>query len=170
MFWLDFFKKKIRNKRAKPIMIDPALYSLNKSEIIWASSERTIPTAFKLYTGSFFLPSLFQFLWRAFISWLTSIHADIYAKSMAILVYMIMSAVIQSFANSMCCIQTTDQVDHEVTGSPLIRWALMMKDGWLEKVHIGKDSISSEVPTSISVHIRVQTELPMEWRMRTSFS
>ncbi|RWR82165.1 beta-glucuronosyltransferase GlcAT14A [Cinnamomum micranthum f. kanehirae] len=40
------------NKRAKPIMIDPALYSLNKSEIIWASSERTVPTAFKLYTGS----------------------------------------------------------------------------------------------------------------------
>ncbi|KAK1404583.1 beta-glucuronosyltransferase GlcAT14A [Heracleum sosnowskyi] len=40
------------NKRAKPIMIDPGLYSLNKSDILWANKQRTVPTAFKLYTGS----------------------------------------------------------------------------------------------------------------------
>lgn len=40
------------NKRAKPIIIDPGLYSLNKSEIWWVSKQRSIPSAFKLYTGS----------------------------------------------------------------------------------------------------------------------
>lgn len=40
------------NKRAKPIMIDPGLYSLNKSEIWWVIKQRSLPTAFKLYTGS----------------------------------------------------------------------------------------------------------------------
>ncbi|WOL10881.1 beta-glucuronosyltransferase GlcAT14B isoform X1 [Canna indica] len=39
-------------KRAKPIIIDPALYSHNKSEIIWSVNQRSLPTAFKLYTGS----------------------------------------------------------------------------------------------------------------------
>ncbi|MFS7933757.1 putative glycosyl transferase, family 14 [Helianthus anomalus] len=40
------------NKRGKPVMIDPGLYSSNKSEIWWAIKQRTLPTAFKLYTGS----------------------------------------------------------------------------------------------------------------------
>ncbi|XP_076929548.1 beta-glucuronosyltransferase GlcAT14A-like [Bidens hawaiensis] len=40
------------NKRGKPIMIDPGLYSSNKSEIWFAIKQRTLPTAFKLYTGS----------------------------------------------------------------------------------------------------------------------
>ncbi|GJX41172.1 beta-glucuronosyltransferase GlcAT14A [Tanacetum coccineum] len=40
------------NKRGKPIMIDPGLYSTNKSEIWWVIKQRTLPTAFKLYTGS----------------------------------------------------------------------------------------------------------------------
>ncbi|KAL6138666.1 hypothetical protein ACLB2K_063945 [Fragaria x ananassa] len=40
------------NKRGKPITIDPALYSLNKSELWWVIKQRTLPTAFKLYTGS----------------------------------------------------------------------------------------------------------------------
>lgn len=40
------------NKRAKPIIIDPGLYNLNKSEIWWVIKQRTIPSAFKLYTGS----------------------------------------------------------------------------------------------------------------------
>lgn len=39
------------NKRAKPIMIDPGLSSLNKSEIWWVNKQRSLPTAFKLYTG-----------------------------------------------------------------------------------------------------------------------
>ncbi|KAL8191792.1 hypothetical protein R6Q57_028523 [Mikania cordata] len=40
------------NKRGKPIVIDPGLYSSNKSEIWWVIKQRTLPTAFKLYTGS----------------------------------------------------------------------------------------------------------------------
>ncbi|KAJ0974132.1 hypothetical protein J5N97_016097 [Dioscorea zingiberensis] len=40
------------NKRAKPIVIDPGLYGLNKSELLWVSKQRSLPTAFKLYTGS----------------------------------------------------------------------------------------------------------------------
>lgn len=40
------------NKRAKPIIIDPGLYSLNKSDIIWSTKQRNPPTAFKLFTGS----------------------------------------------------------------------------------------------------------------------
>ncbi|XP_021888708.1 beta-glucuronosyltransferase GlcAT14A isoform X2 [Carica papaya] len=40
------------NKRGKPIIIDPGLYSKNKSDIWWVIKERSLPTAFKLYTGS----------------------------------------------------------------------------------------------------------------------
>ncbi|GMI65025.1 unfertilized embryo sac 7 [Hibiscus trionum] len=40
------------NKRGKPIIIDPGLYSKNKSEIWWVIKQRALPTAFKLYTGS----------------------------------------------------------------------------------------------------------------------
>ncbi|KAL8489055.1 hypothetical protein ACS0TY_025096 [Phlomoides rotata] len=40
------------NKRGKPIIIDPGLYSANKSEIWWVVKQRSLPTAFKLYTGS----------------------------------------------------------------------------------------------------------------------
>lgn len=40
------------NKRGKPILMDPALYSLNKSDIWWVVEQRALPTSFKLYTGS----------------------------------------------------------------------------------------------------------------------
>ncbi|KAE8036872.1 hypothetical protein FH972_009505 [Carpinus fangiana] len=40
------------NKRGKPIIIDPGLYSRNKSDIWWVIKQRSVPTAFKLYTGS----------------------------------------------------------------------------------------------------------------------
>ncbi|CAN8269848.1 unnamed protein product [Cochlearia groenlandica] len=40
------------NKRGKPIIIDPALYSLNKSEIWTVIKQRSLPTSFKLFTGS----------------------------------------------------------------------------------------------------------------------
>ncbi|CAN6577550.1 unnamed protein product [Malus baccata var. baccata] len=39
------------NKRGKPMIIDPGLYSLNKSELWWVIKQRALPTAFKLYTG-----------------------------------------------------------------------------------------------------------------------
>ncbi|KAL8144993.1 beta-glucuronosyltransferase GlcAT14B-like [Apium graveolens] len=39
-------------KRAMPLMIDPGLYQSTKSDIFWVSPRRTLPTAFKLFTGS----------------------------------------------------------------------------------------------------------------------
>ncbi|CAH8390125.1 unnamed protein product [Eruca vesicaria subsp. sativa] len=38
--------------RAMPLMIDPALYMLNKSDIFWVRPGRSLPNAFKLHTGS----------------------------------------------------------------------------------------------------------------------
>ncbi|KAK4270114.1 hypothetical protein QN277_023193 [Acacia crassicarpa] len=40
------------NKWRKSLIIDPGLYSLKKSEIWWVSKQRSLPTAFKLYTGN----------------------------------------------------------------------------------------------------------------------
>lgn len=39
-------------KRAMPLMVDPGLYMLTKSDIFWVTPRRTLPTAFKLFTGS----------------------------------------------------------------------------------------------------------------------
>ncbi|KAK8268634.1 hypothetical protein V6Z12_D11G077700 [Gossypium hirsutum] len=38
--------------RAKPIIIDPGLYSLKKADVFWVTQRRSVPTAFKLFTGS----------------------------------------------------------------------------------------------------------------------
>ncbi|CAJ1975465.1 unnamed protein product [Sphenostylis stenocarpa] len=38
--------------RAKPVILDPGLYSLNKSDVFWVSEKRNVPTAYKLFTGS----------------------------------------------------------------------------------------------------------------------
>lgn len=39
-------------QRARPVIIDPGLYSTQKSDVFWVPEQRGIPTAFKLYTGS----------------------------------------------------------------------------------------------------------------------
>ncbi|CAN6457226.1 unnamed protein product [Victoria cruziana] len=39
-------------QRAKPIIIDPGLYMTKKSDVFWVSERRSVPTAFKLFTGS----------------------------------------------------------------------------------------------------------------------
>ncbi|KAG0462925.1 hypothetical protein HPP92_021401 [Vanilla planifolia] len=39
-------------KRAKPLMVDPGLYLMNKSDVFFVSPKRQLPTAFKLFTGS----------------------------------------------------------------------------------------------------------------------
>ncbi|RVW79387.1 Beta-glucuronosyltransferase GlcAT14B [Vitis vinifera] len=41
-----------RNQRAMPLIVDPGLHMTTKSEIFWVSPRRTLPTAFKLFTGS----------------------------------------------------------------------------------------------------------------------
>lgn len=42
-----------RHQRAKPVIIDPGLYSLKKSDVFWVSQKRSVPTAYKLFTGNF---------------------------------------------------------------------------------------------------------------------
>ncbi|KAH9331908.1 hypothetical protein KI387_004016, partial [Taxus chinensis] len=39
-------------RRIKPIIIDPGLYRLKKSDVFWVTEKRSMPTAFKLFTGS----------------------------------------------------------------------------------------------------------------------
>ncbi|GFS34649.1 core-2/I-branching beta-1,6-N-acetylglucosaminyltransferase family protein [Actinidia rufa] len=38
--------------RAMPLIVDPALYQSTKQDIFWVTPRRTLPTAFKLFTGS----------------------------------------------------------------------------------------------------------------------
>ncbi|XP_021894709.1 beta-glucuronosyltransferase GlcAT14A [Carica papaya] len=40
------------DKRAMPLIIDPGLYMTTKSDIVWVTPRRDLPTAFKLFTGS----------------------------------------------------------------------------------------------------------------------
>ncbi|KAL7128927.1 hypothetical protein ABFS83_13G027700 [Erythranthe nasuta] len=40
------------SQRVKPIIVDPGLYLSKKSDISWTTQRRSIPTSFKLFTGS----------------------------------------------------------------------------------------------------------------------
>ncbi|PON91158.1 Glycosyl transferase [Trema orientale] len=40
------------DKRAMPLIIDPGLYQSTKKDIFWVTPRRTLPSAFKLFTGS----------------------------------------------------------------------------------------------------------------------
>ncbi|XP_009610397.1 beta-glucuronosyltransferase GlcAT14B-like [Nicotiana tabacum] len=53
--------------RAKPIIIDPGFYSLHKSDVFWVQQQRSVPTAFKLFTGS-----AWMMLSRPFVDYLLS--------------------------------------------------------------------------------------------------
>ncbi|XP_004489650.1 beta-glucuronosyltransferase GlcAT14B [Cicer arietinum] len=57
------------NKRGKPIFIDPALYSNKKSEIWQVNKQRSLPTAFKLYTGSAWTMLSRSFVEYCIIGW-----------------------------------------------------------------------------------------------------
>ncbi|XP_030954555.1 beta-glucuronosyltransferase GlcAT14B-like [Quercus lobata] len=39
-------------QRAKPVIVDPGLYSLHKSDVFWVSEQRSVPSAYRLFTGS----------------------------------------------------------------------------------------------------------------------
>lgn len=43
-----------RSQRARPVIIDPGLYSLQKSDMFWVPERRGVPTAYKLFTGEGF--------------------------------------------------------------------------------------------------------------------
>ncbi|KAJ1691273.1 hypothetical protein LUZ63_015428 [Rhynchospora breviuscula] len=49
-------------QRAKPVIIDPGLYSLQKSDVFWITEKRSVPTAFKLFTGSAWMMLTHQFI------------------------------------------------------------------------------------------------------------
>ncbi|XP_035844854.1 beta-glucuronosyltransferase GlcAT14A isoform X2 [Helianthus annuus] len=38
-------------QRAKPVIVDPGLYMSEKSDVFWITQRRSVPTAFKLFTG-----------------------------------------------------------------------------------------------------------------------
>ncbi|XP_057533983.1 beta-glucuronosyltransferase GlcAT14C [Amaranthus tricolor] len=40
------------HQRARPIIIDPGLYHVKKSGVFWAKEKRSLPSSFKLFTGS----------------------------------------------------------------------------------------------------------------------
>ncbi|KAI4335740.1 hypothetical protein L6164_014353 [Bauhinia variegata] len=40
------------HQRARPVIIDPGLYSVHKSDVFWVSEKRSVPTQYKLFTGS----------------------------------------------------------------------------------------------------------------------
>ncbi|XP_059432147.1 beta-glucuronosyltransferase GlcAT14B-like [Corylus avellana] len=39
-------------QRAKPVIIDPGFYSLHKSDVFWVPEQRSVPSAYRLFTGS----------------------------------------------------------------------------------------------------------------------
>lgn len=41
-----------RFQRAKPIIVDPGLYMTKKADVFWVTQRRSVPTAFKLFTGA----------------------------------------------------------------------------------------------------------------------
>ncbi|GAA0160021.1 glycosyltransferase [Lithospermum erythrorhizon] len=51
-------------QRAMPLMIDPGLYQTTKSDIFWVTPKRSLPTSFKLFTGS-----AWMILSRAFVEY-----------------------------------------------------------------------------------------------------
>ncbi|KAF3796131.1 Beta-glucuronosyltransferase [Nymphaea thermarum] len=57
------------NKRVKPIIIDPGLYELEKSEILWLPKQRSMPTAFRLFTGSAWMVLSRSFVEYCLLGW-----------------------------------------------------------------------------------------------------
>ncbi|CAA6654951.1 unnamed protein product [Spirodela intermedia] len=38
-------------ERVRPVIVDPALYDSNKTEVFWAKEKRSVPSSFKLFVG-----------------------------------------------------------------------------------------------------------------------
>ncbi|KAL3503210.1 hypothetical protein ACH5RR_037659 [Cinchona calisaya] len=52
------------SKRAMPLIVDPGLYGTKKSDLLWVTPQRNLPTSFKLFTGS-----AWMILSRAFVEY-----------------------------------------------------------------------------------------------------
>lgn len=57
------------NQRAKPIIIDPGLYLSRKGDLAWTTQRRSIPTSFRLFTGSAWVVLTRQFLEYCIWGW-----------------------------------------------------------------------------------------------------
>ncbi|EOA20632.1 hypothetical protein CARUB_v10000946mg [Capsella rubella] len=57
------------NQRAKSIIVDPGLYLSKKTEIAWTTQHRSLPTAFKLFTGSAWVVLTRSFLEYSILGW-----------------------------------------------------------------------------------------------------
>ncbi|KAE9609714.1 putative glucuronosyltransferase [Lupinus albus] len=55
--------------RAKPVIIDPGLYSVNKSDVFWVTEKRNVPTAYRLFTGSAWMMLSRQFVEYCLWGW-----------------------------------------------------------------------------------------------------
>lgn len=56
-------------QRGKPIIVDPGLYMNKKSDIFWVSQRRTLPKAFKLFTGSAWMALTRSFVEYCILGW-----------------------------------------------------------------------------------------------------
>ncbi|XP_038694062.1 beta-glucuronosyltransferase GlcAT14A-like isoform X2 [Tripterygium wilfordii] len=57
------------NQRAKPIIIDPGLYLSKKSDLSWTTQRRSLPTSFKLFTGSAWVMLTRSFVEYCIMGW-----------------------------------------------------------------------------------------------------
>ncbi|EEF44495.1 beta-glucuronosyltransferase GlcAT14A [Ricinus communis] len=57
------------NQRAKPIIIDPGLYLSKKSDLALTSQRRSLPTSFKLFTGSAWMMLTRSFVEYSIMGW-----------------------------------------------------------------------------------------------------
>lgn len=56
---------KCRTQRVRPIIVDPGLYLSKKSDLALTTQRRSLPTAFKLFTGNVLVA-----LCKVFLLWL----------------------------------------------------------------------------------------------------
>ncbi|KAL5547879.1 hypothetical protein UlMin_003110 [Ulmus minor] len=56
-------------QRARPVIVDPGLYSLHKSDVFWVPEKRSIPTAYRLFTGSAWMMLSRQFIEYCLWGW-----------------------------------------------------------------------------------------------------
>ncbi|XP_061946005.1 beta-glucuronosyltransferase GlcAT14A-like [Populus nigra] len=57
------------NSRAKPIIVDPGFYSSKKSDLYFTTQRRSLPTSFKLFTGSAWVMLTRSFLEYCIMGW-----------------------------------------------------------------------------------------------------
>ncbi|KAJ0089525.1 hypothetical protein Patl1_13101 [Pistacia atlantica] len=57
------------HQRARPVIIDPGLYSLRKSDVFWVTQKRSVPNAYRLFTGSAWMMLSHPFLEYCLWGW-----------------------------------------------------------------------------------------------------